>query len=180
MLCENSSSSKALFLSGGGAEVHTPGNHPPCPLGQQREQVPPHLSGDSLQEQQGCREAAQPAQCLGQACPAVGRVVSPSSGQKGGPQKYYGKGANRIWGAVWPQKPAEAVPPFLPPYLGPSLNLRRRPRTLQTQLKWVRIDRGPLEAGGMDTSHPVSRKELGSPTPKSIALCLAQSSSSHL
>lgn len=81
---------------------------------------------------------------------------------------------------MWPQKPAEAVPPFLSHYLGPSLKLRRRPRTLQTGVKWVRIDRGSLEAGGMGTCHPVSRKELGSPTPKSIALCLAQSSSSHL
>lgn len=81
---------------------------------------------------------------------------------------------------MWPHKPAEAVPPFLPPYPGLSLNLRRRPRTLQTGVEWIRIDCGPLEAGGMGTWYPVNRKELGSPIPKSIALCLAQSSSSRL
>lgn len=64
------------------------------------------------------------------------------------------------------------------PFLAPSLSLRRRPQTLQTGVDGLELIAGTLEAGVMDRCHPVRRKELGSSTPKSIALCLAQSSSS--
>lgn len=46
---------------------------------------------------------------------------------------------------------------------------------LQTRLELIE---GPLEAGVMGEYQPIRRKELGSSTLKSIALCLAQSSSS--
>lgn len=46
---------------------------------------------------------------------------------------------------------------------------------LQTGLELIE---GPLEAGVMGEYQPIRRKELGSSTLKSSALCLAQSSSS--
>lgn len=77
-----------------------------------------------------------------------------------------------------PRALLKQAPPFLSPYLGPSLNLWRRPRTLQTGVEWVRNDRrapGSWDDGQMPSCRG---KERGSSTPKSIALCLAQSSSS--